>query len=78
MGVLPWRILSPPTGSHKSQLGNDLRMAQPDLSVQGQRAASNPAPDLAEIIDAWPTLAEPIRAGILAMIRCASGKGKRK
>jgi hypothetical protein len=28
-------------------------------------------PDLAKIIDAWPTLPEPIRAGILAMIRAA-------
>ena len=33
--------------------------------------------ELAEIIDAWPTLPEPIRAGILAMIRSASGKGSR-
>ena len=32
-------------------------------------------PELAEIIDAWPTLPEPIRAGILAMIRSASGRG---
>jgi hypothetical protein len=30
--------------------------------------------DLAEIIDAWPDLPEPIRAGILAMIRSASRK----
>jgi len=29
---------------------------------------------LAEVIDAWPTLPEPIRAGILAMIRSAAGK----
>jgi hypothetical protein len=36
---------------------------------------SETTPDLAEIIDAWPTLPEPIRAGILAMIRSASGKG---
>ena len=28
-------------------------------------------PDLAELIDAWPTLPEAIRAGILAMVRAA-------
>lgn len=31
------------------------------------------APDLATIIAAWPTVPEAIRAGILAMIRTASG-----
>ena len=30
-------------------------------------------PALASIIDAWPKLPEPLRAGILAMIRTASG-----
>jgi hypothetical protein len=30
-------------------------------------------PDLALLITAWPTLAQPIRAGILAMIRAAGG-----
>ena len=29
-------------------------------------------PDLAELIDAWPTLPEAIRAGILAMVRAIS------
>ena len=33
-------------------------------------------PDLAEVAAAWPDLPEPIRAGILAMIRSASGTGK--
>jgi hypothetical protein len=28
-------------------------------------------PDLAAVIQAWPTLAEPIKAAILAMIRVA-------
>lgn len=30
-------------------------------------------PELAAVVDAWPTLAEPIRAGILAMVRAAGG-----
>jgi len=29
-------------------------------------------PDLAAVIDAWPALPEPIRAGILAMVRAAA------
>jgi len=32
-------------------------------------------PDLALVVVAWPTLPEPIRAGILAMVKAASGKG---
>jgi len=30
-------------------------------------------PELAELIQAWPTLPEPIRAGILAMVK-ATGR----
>jgi hypothetical protein len=35
-------------------------------------------PDLAAVVAAWPTLPEPIRAGILAIVKAASGEeGKR-
>jgi hypothetical protein len=30
-------------------------------------------PDLAAIVDAWPALPEAIRAGIVAMVKAASG-----
>ena len=30
-------------------------------------------PDLAEVVAAWTDLPEPIRAGIVAMVRSASG-----
>jgi hypothetical protein len=30
-------------------------------------------PDLTAVLDAWPTLAEPIKAGIVAMVRAARG-----
>jgi hypothetical protein len=30
-------------------------------------------PDLAAVIDLWPTLPEFVRAGILAMVRAAAG-----
>jgi len=36
-------------------------------------ATDAPAPDLAELVNAWPTLAPAIRAGILAMIQAAKG-----
>jgi hypothetical protein len=31
-------------------------------------------PDLALIVDAWPGLPDAIKAGILAMVKAASGK----
>jgi hypothetical protein len=30
-------------------------------------------PDLAALVETWPRLPEPIRAGILAMVRAAGG-----
>jgi len=30
--------------------------------------------DLRRLVDAWPTLPEPIRAGILAMVKAATGE----
>jgi hypothetical protein len=38
------------------------------LPTDNRRAA----PDLAEVVAAWPTLPEPIKAGILAMVKAAS------
>jgi hypothetical protein len=40
-------------------------------ALDPEKAAIDPA--LASLIDAWPTLPEPIRAGILAMVRAAGG-----
>jgi hypothetical protein len=31
-------------------------------------------PELAHIVDAWPTLPDAIKAGIVAMVKAASGK----
>jgi hypothetical protein len=45
-------------------------------AAHGQRAESND-PDLAVINAAWPTLPEALKAGILAMIKAASGGGGR-
>jgi len=32
-------------------------------------------PDLARMANAWPTLPDAIKAGILAMVRSAEGRG---
>ena len=34
-------------------------------------------PDLAAVNDAWPNLPEAIKAGILSMVKAASGTGNR-
>ncbi len=41
------------------------------MTAQGQHAAQNHPSDLAQDIDAWPSLPEPIRAGILAMVNAS-------
>jgi hypothetical protein len=52
--------------AHRDPAPNHL---SPDLSVAVQNY-----PDLADLIRAWPTLPEPLRAGIMAMVR-SSAKG---
>jgi hypothetical protein len=32
---------------------------------------------MGEVLDAWPTLPEPIRAAILALVRAAAGEAAR-
>ena len=44
------------------------------LAAHGQRAGSIPH-DLAFVVDAWPTLPEAVRVGIVAMVEAA---GKRR
>jgi hypothetical protein len=46
----------------------------PPMAAQGQRAASND-PDLALVNAAWDRLPEAVKAGIVAMVKAASGGG---
>jgi hypothetical protein len=47
-----------------------LRKTTGRLTAQGQRAASTDS-DLAAMVDAWPTLPEAIKAGILALVKAS-------
>lgn len=64
-----------------------LRSGETDIDEftcrRGQASAPSPRPrsaprhadpDLASLVQAWPTLLEPIRAGILAMVRAPGGR----
>jgi hypothetical protein len=50
-----------------SESGGAESGARPDLSP-------NIAPELAGLIDAWASLPEPVRRGILAMVEAAKGE----
>jgi hypothetical protein len=59
-------------------------LENPTISAQGGAksgalASQQPIidPALAALIDAWPTLPEAIRAGILAIVRAAVPEGRR-
>jgi hypothetical protein len=49
------------------------RYANPASALTSNLALSDP--NLAAVIDAWPKLSEPLRAGILAMVKATTGKG---
>jgi hypothetical protein len=61
----------------ESNNSQKLREKRESTSTQAQKAAhfsaEQPAgdPDLAALVDAWPSLPEAIRAGILAMVQAA-------
>ncbi len=54
-----------PKSSGNQGVGNE---SGAECGALGAREALN-APGLAEVVEAWPTLPEAIKAGILAMIR---------
>ena len=80
MGIEPTSGLSPgrstvlktvlPHDANPKPVKGSRRMSdRPCLSPA--YGPSETTPDLAEIIDAWPTLPEPIRAGIVAMVNAS-------
>jgi hypothetical protein len=71
----PYGFQDRPHDSVNSLPTKGLRQAPSPVVAQGKRAAQKTPSDLAAIIDAWPTLPEAIKAGILAMVR-ASGRDR--
>jgi hypothetical protein len=69
------KTVAPRDATSRPDKGSVRMNDTPSLSLP--YGSSEEISDMAEVIDAWPTLPEPIQAGILAMIRSASGKGPR-
>jgi hypothetical protein len=59
--------------SHKSNIDKGLRIAAQPIGHQLATDTRQTTPDLATVIDAWDRLPEPVRAGIVAMVKAASG-----
>ena len=71
-GVL--RLAPPATRSRQHPTGT--APSRPPTATQNATRLLPADADLAAVVAAWPTLPEPIRAGILAMVRAASeGQG---
>jgi hypothetical protein len=54
--------------------GNSVNLPQGGAesgALNARRATIDPT--FAAVVEAWPTLPDPIKAGILAMVRAASG-----
>ena len=57
--------------SRKGNAGKEVTANGPESLAYSLAHDSQIDPDLARLIDAWPTLPEALRAGILAMIDAA-------
>ena len=67
-------IMSPEDDQHKLQPDQRVTQTDPENLAQTLSCKMQNDPDLARIMEAWPTLPEALRAGILAMVK-ATGKG---
>ena len=60
--------------SHKSNIDKGLRIATQATGHQLATDTRQADPDLATVINAWDRLPEPVRAGIVAMVKAAAGR----
>jgi hypothetical protein len=64
-------------GSSSAEPGAGEAKSEADLAESGRFAVEPTAPadrELAAVVKAWPALPEAIKAGILAMVRTATGR----
>ena len=76
VGLHPLRFSRPSLSRLKSKIGKSLDHSNDHLRSPCASELIETPPDLAAVIDAWPTLPEAIRTGIVAMIK-AAGEGAR-
>jgi len=70
-----WRICNQTPGQPNDKADNELRNEPDSVGPEMGPVTENlPTvdPDLAALIDAWPALPEPVKVGIVAMVRAAS------
>jgi len=62
---------------HPTQNSRNIAHPESGGAESGARPALSPniTPELAGLIDAWTSLPEPVRRGILAMVAAAKGTG---
>ena len=61
------RTTAPPS----RQKGAEMVANRPRVTTE---ITTGPPPDLASVIEAWPSLPEPIRAAILALVKATTGR----
>jgi len=69
--------MRPVAGSPKGPLPKGLREPAPAVTHHLLTDTCKTDPGLAAVVAAWPELPEAIRAGIVAMVKAALGKGYR-
>ncbi len=67
------RFRRPMAESHKSNIDKGLRIATQPIGHQLSTDTCQNDPDLAAVVAAWPDVPEAIKAGIVAMVKAASG-----
>jgi hypothetical protein len=63
-----------PAGVELFENSSEKNASDPERAAN-LRAAAAPDRDLAAVVNAWPSLSEAVRAGILTMVRAAGGAG---
>jgi hypothetical protein len=65
--------MRPQRGNTNSRQSKSLRQEAPPVGHHLATDTCQTDSDLARIVDVWPTLPDAIKAGILALIKAASG-----